>query len=167
MTANVSITIAQRTGVVKMPNAAMRFRPADATPGAMAMQRGPGAPAGASGEQGGGGGGGMNAAGAEGGGRGSRGGRSGAGGEGPRRRPRGDVTPVRTIYTLSSTNAPATEKPQARQVKLGISDGAFTEVTDGLKEGDVVVTGSNATDVPAGPQRPSGPSNPFGGGRRF
>ena len=50
------------------------------------------------------------------------------------------------------------------QIKLGISDGSFTEVLEGLKEGDVVVTGSVAADLPA-MQRPT--PNPFGGGRRF
>jgi len=39
----------------------------------------------------------------------------------------------------------------------------MTEVLDGLKEGDVVVTGLNVT---ANPLVAPG-SNPFGGGRRF
>jgi len=49
------------------------------------------------------------------------------------------------------------------RVKTGISDGAFTEITDGLKEGDVVITGikltQSATPAPTG-------TSPFGGGRR-
>ena len=44
-------------------------------------------------------------------------------------------------------------------VKTGISDGIFTEVTDGVKEGDIVVNSSVGGDA----QAASG-SNPFGGG---
>ena len=49
-------------------------------------------------------------------------------------------------------------------VKTGISDGAFTEVIDGLKEGDVIVSGVNVplNAAATGPgQRP--PNTPFGG----
>jgi len=68
----------------------------------------------------------------------------------------------RTIYMLA-TNAPAVElAPQAVRVKTGISDGAYTEITDGLKEGDVVIMGlkfqqSQVATAPAG-------ASPFGGG---
>jgi len=56
-------------------------------------------------------------------------------------------------------------EPKARQIKVGISDGTFTEVLDGLVEGEVVVIGSNAAQAPI----IGGPVNPFGGGggRRF
>jgi hypothetical protein len=55
-------------------------------------------------------------------------------------------------------------RPQPAQIKTGISDGVVTEVTDGLKEGDRVVTAELASKSTAG----SPPSNPFsGGGRRF
>jgi hypothetical protein len=40
----------------------------------------------------------------------------------------------------------------------------FTEATEGLKEGEVVIIGSNAPQTPA---TSAAPSNPFGGGRRF
>jgi hypothetical protein len=75
--------------------------------------------------------------------------------------------PTRTVYTLASTTAPAgaAVKPEPRQVKVGITDGAFTEVSEGLNEGDTVVVGLNAPELPrmGGPQ-----SSPFGGGgRRF
>ena len=50
------------------------------------------------------------------------------------------------------------------KIKTGISDGAYTEVTDGLKEGDVVVIGvKNPQTQAAAP----GGTSPFGGGRRF
>jgi HlyD family secretion protein len=63
----------------------------------------------------------------------------------------------RTVYVL----APGAAKPAAVTIKTGISDGIATEILEGLKEGDRVVTGvteSNAAATPA--------TNPFGGGRR-
>lgn len=56
-------------------------------------------------------------------------------------------------------------KPVAVQIKTGISDGIYTEVTEGLKEGDSVIIGllgGTASSAPA-----SGSSNPFGGGARM
>src|SRR4051812_5149485 len=65
----------------------------------------------------------------------------------------------RTVYVL----AEGASKPEAVTIKTGISDGVTTEVLEGLKEGDRVVTGmteSGAAPTPA--------TNPFGGGpRRF
>jgi len=66
----------------------------------------------------------------------------------------------RTVYVLASGSS----KPAAVTIKTGISDGVTTEVLEGLKEGDRVVTGmteSGAAPTPA--------SNPFSGGgpRRF
>jgi HlyD family secretion protein len=64
----------------------------------------------------------------------------------------------RTVYVL------AFGKPKPVQIKTGISDGIMTEVTEGLKEGDRVVTAELAS--PAASSSP--PANPFsGGGRRF
>jgi HlyD family secretion protein len=54
-------------------------------------------------------------------------------------------------------------KPKPVQIKVGISDGIVTEVTEGLKEGDRVVTAAINTASPS--QSP--PANPFGGQRRF
>src|SRR5262245_47544359 len=66
--------------------------------------------------------------------------------------------PERTVYTLSFG------KPKPAQIKTGISDGIVTEVTDGLKEGDKVVTAEiSSAASPSG----SPPTNPFSGGRRF
>ncbi|HWZ94622.1 MAG TPA: efflux RND transporter periplasmic adaptor subunit [Opitutaceae bacterium] len=72
----------------------------------------------------------------------------------------GDAVVTRTIYRLPGGNPKA--KPEAVSVKLGISDGVNTEVIDGLKEGDVIITGINST-VGSSSQ---GTSNPFGT-RRF
>lgn len=68
----------------------------------------------------------------------------------------------RTVFVVP----PAGGKPQPVQIKLGIDDLTFTEVTDGLKEGDVVVT---AVEFPQSKSSSSTSSNPFGGGmpRRF
>jgi len=71
----------------------------------------------------------------------------------------GDAVVTRTVYRLPSGNPKA--KPEAVSVKLGISDGVNTEAIDGLKEGDVIITGINAT-VGSSSQ---GTSSPFGGRR--
>jgi HlyD family secretion protein len=63
----------------------------------------------------------------------------------------------RTVFVLAS----GASKPTAVTIKTGISDGITTEVVEGLKEGDRVVTGmteSSSADAPA--------TNPFGGPRR-
>ena len=65
--------------------------------------------------------------------------------------------PERTVYVLSFG------RPKPAQIKTGISDGIITEVTEGLKEGDNVVTAELSSAVPS--NSPS--TNPFSGGRRF
>ena len=65
----------------------------------------------------------------------------------------------RSLYVLSGGG-----KPWAVPVKLGITDGVSTEITEGLKEGDIVITG---TLVPqSSPSSPPGAQNPFSGGSR-
>ena len=136
MTANVSIIIAHKDNVLQLKNAALRFRP----PGAAAEAR----PAFAS----------------DGGGppRSSGGGQR-AGSGSPAGRPGGahQRSPERTVYVLSYG------RPKAVQIKTGISDGIVTEVTEGLKEGDRVITAEITSASPS-----SSPStNPFSGARRF
>ena len=63
----------------------------------------------------------------------------------------------RTVYVLSGS------QPTPVQIKTGISDGVVTEVVEGLKEGDRVVTAEMATKS----QPASTPANPFSGQRRF
>ena len=65
--------------------------------------------------------------------------------------------PERTVYVLSYG------RPKAVQIKTGISDGIATEVTEGLKEGDRVVTAELSS--PSASSSP--PANPFSGARRF
>ena len=65
--------------------------------------------------------------------------------------------PERTVYVLSFG------RPKPVQIKTGISDGVVTEVTEGLKEGDSVVTAELTS-----PSAASSPgTNPFSGARRF
>jgi HlyD family secretion protein len=124
MTANVSIVVSHKDDVLQIKNAALRYRPPDATPvetrktvtsraGRSATGRGGGSQQGAQ----------------------------------------------RTVYVLPSGG----NRPEPRQIKTGISDGIVTEVVEGLKEGDRVVTAELASAA-AGP---SPPANPFGGSRRF
>jgi HlyD family secretion protein len=78
----------------------------------------------------------------------------------------GSQTASRTIYMLA-TNAPSGEPtPQAVRVKTGISDGANTEITDGLKEGDTVIVGVKFSQAAVATPPPGGAS-PFGGGGGF
>ena len=65
--------------------------------------------------------------------------------------------PGRTVYVLSYG------RPKAVLIKTGISDGIATEVTEGLKEGDRVVTAELSS--PAASSSP--PANPFSSQRRF
>jgi HlyD family secretion protein len=65
----------------------------------------------------------------------------------------------RTLYKLVGSD-PKTAKLQAVTVKLGITDGIATEVLDGLKENDVIVTSITL----AGAKPAAGAANPFGGG---
>lgn len=192
MTANVSVITAERENVLKIPNAALRFRPPEAAVegqtnsasprmgqnlmaggGAAGGRGGPGNGGGGGfrggrGEPGGGGGGGFGA---------GRGGGQGGGGPGGGGRGSGmgsgRVNPerqmVRTLYVLPKPTEGAAETvvdPKPVQIKIGISDGIMTEVLDGLKEGDQVVTGMTASSA-SGPTPPT--ANPFGGGgfRRF
>ena len=134
MTANVSIVIAQRENTLKIPNSALRFHPVDtstaATNSATAMPAMAGNYAG-----------------------GQRGGPGPGAGTGAGRR-RGGPPNVHTVYVLDKD-----KKLSPVQIKTGISDGIFTEVTEGLQEGDTVVTGIAYSDA-----QPAGTANPFGGG---
>ena len=68
----------------------------------------------------------------------------------------GERRTERTVYVLSGG------KPQPTPIKTGISDGVVTEVIEGLKEGDKVVTAQSS-----GPALQTQQGNPFGGPRRF
>ena len=78
---------------------------------------------------------------------------SGARSSGGRERRSGE----RTVYVLSGG------RPKPTQIKTGISDGISTEVLEGLKEGDRVVTAElTSTSLSSSPA-----ANPFSAPRRF
>jgi HlyD family secretion protein len=114
MTAYVSIVVAQKKGVLLVPNTALRFKPAEADKVEKAAEKANGEPAKSA--------------------NGSRpGGQPGAGGE-RRRRDAGSGT----VYVIADGQL----KPL--KVSTGITDARFTEVAGGeLKEGDKVVIGEN------------------------
>jgi HlyD family secretion protein len=155
MTANpLNIVIAERQDALKIPNAALRFRPPEgALPGAGTNSvSGTNRPA-AGAPQGFGGG--TNRFRGPGG-NGFRGGGFGGGRFGGGGGHGGQL--ARTVYVLSGEGPHAVLKPV--QLKIGITDGVFTEVLSGLTEGDKVVTGLAYGNTPAAPA-----ANPFSGPR--
>lgn len=76
----------------------------------------------------------------------------------------------RDLYRLvGEPNTPGA-KIEKISVRLGISDGFYTEVLEGLKEGDTMIKGvtmPGAAPVMAGPPQGGPGSNPFSGGRSF
>jgi HlyD family secretion protein len=190
MTATASIITGEKRGVLRIPNAALRFRPPDDL-----LPKSTNAPSGGGtnlvarkdGEGGGGAGGERpnreemrrrfenmspeereqmrqrfreRAGGGEGGGFG------GPGGGVRARTQEGPAT--RTIYVREKTeNGKTLVKPVT--IKTGIADSTFTEVLEGLKEGDDVATGLSTSQMAAASQVPQGRSpfgGPFGGGPR-
>ena len=91
------------------------------------------------------------------------------GGGGNRNATPAGIPVTRTVYKLVGTD-PNAPQLQAVSVKLGITDGIATEAIDGLKEGDVIVTGisvANKGSANAPASNPFGGSSGPGGPRRF
>ena len=170
MTANVSIITAQKPSCVRIPNAALRFRPPEPSTNQTMVAKlrltlGLDKPLPAA----------TNTVAAATGANTTNAAAPPAGDTAPKGRPpggglgksRGQRSPTRTVYVLTATNAPAPgeppPKPQAVQIKTGITDGIYTEVLDGLTEGALLVTGFNAPQTSG----PAAAVNPFGGGMRF
>lgn len=144
MTATVSIVVRKAPGVLRIPVAALRFRPEGVeAPTFAAAGSGPT----------------DSARGAAGPGRGRRGagerparGRTGEASRAAPRREAGGGRPA-TVYVLQNG------RPVATPVRLGLSDGVHTEVRSGLEEGAPVVTG--IAEGPVAQSEPSATRNPF------
>ena len=167
MTANLTVTIDERNDVLKVPNSALRFTPqttdaaqtrsgngnggqrrqrqnADGTQQNGAAQQGDSANA----QQQGDGSNAQNNARAQ------------------FARPTEPVLPgqMRRVWVMGADG-----RPQARRIKIGLSDGSSTEVVEGdLREGDVVVTGQNvaASSTSSRAQNSNQTAPGFGGAPR-
>lgn len=138
MTANVTIDVSSVQNVLRVPNAALRFKPPQQDGEKRARGNGGGGDA-------------MQRAARSGRGRGP----AAAAGQLP-----GGPAPAKTqtVYTLD-----AQKKLQPVEIRTGITDGRFTHVVSGpLKEGDMVVVGVETSKVESAP--PMGGGGP--GGRR-
>jgi HlyD family secretion protein len=148
MTANLTITIDERNNVLKVPNSALRFRPQNANNNAGGNAGGQGQGQGRRRQQ-------QQGDNAQGGGNDSN--------FAPASAP---VLPgqTRVVWVLGQDG-----KPQPRRIKVGLSDGASTEVVEGnLTEGEMVITGqtvSGSGSSSTQQNRPPGFGNaPRGGG---
>jgi HlyD family secretion protein len=142
MTANVSVEVARVRDVLRIPNAALRWRP-EAREGASPEER-----AAAIGQ------GGATAAAAR---------QVGQAAGGAGRRARGGPRATQTVYKLPA----GAEEPAAAEVRTGISDGRVTQVVSGsVAEGETVVTGTATLRVEAPAGAIPGAGRGGGGGRR-
>jgi HlyD family secretion protein len=141
MTANVAIITAQRTNSLKIPNGALRFHPmdlVDAKKDTNLVAMGSAAP-------------------------GQNNGASGKPKPGGSDHPRVEKV-SHTVYVLARSPDGKKQTAKPVQIKTGINDGIFTQLLDGLNEGDEVIVGQNITAA----QAQAAAANPFGGGgRRF
>lgn len=142
MTANVTFDVAKVSNVLRIPNAALRFKPQDKDGDKKKGSKNAG-----------GGGGSFErraAQSAEG---------SGLAGA-ARSLGRGAKKPMQTVYVLGPEN-----KLTPVQIRTGITDGRFTQVMEGnIKVGDVVVVGLATSKVEGPPPMGGGGGGP--GGRR-
>ena len=151
MTANLTITIDERTNVLKVPNSALRFTPQDA------QRTGGGGQGQGQGRR-----------------RQQQGGDNAGQGDGGQNRFAPASAPVlpgqvRVVWVMGQDG-----KPERRRITVGLSDGASTEVVDGdLKEGDMVITGqqisggnASSTNTSRPPGFGNAPRTGGGGGRR-
>ncbi len=165
MTANVAIQTQSRDSVLKVPSAALRFNPLAFLPAADTKAAGDKGAAKGGGQSRGGGQAGAGRPGGQGGGQGSPGAsRMGAmAGGAPGGLPMKGMVARRDdrIWVLENG------KPKAIPVKVGISDGQFSEVSgEGLVEGMQILTGVEDSTKRAGTTQPLGGGMGPGGGRR-
>jgi HlyD family secretion protein len=154
MTANVTFIVAERDGVLRIPNAALRFRPPrtalapEAADRAGTTARGPGGDPAAD--------------------RGSRS-RSAAGAG---TAPRAAASDRKVVYTQQGSN-----QVRAQRVRVGLTDGSYTELVEGpVTEGTVLVSDLDDGRAPAAGNRSPTAATPGGmapvpgmggGGRRW
>ncbi len=143
MTANVTIEVAARHGVLRVANAALRFKPENAE--AAGGQRQASSTSGSAGP-------GPERTAAQ---MGER--RRGITGAGGAFGGRGTGRPAQTVWLLEPGN-----KLRPAEIRTGITDGHFTEVVSGeVKGGDNVIVGLATSKVEGPP--PPGASGPMGG----
>jgi len=173
MTATVSLIIQKREDVLRLPAAALRFRPEGWQPGGRRGGAGPGAPGGGAGGpaaaagQGGGAASSSSAAasapgagpGGPGGGRGGSGGGRGGGQGGWGGGGAGGPGGGRAMVFVPGPDG----KPKPQPIRTGINDGQWVEVVSGLEDGAQIITGIGDGTSRAGAPRPaaSGGTNPF------
>ena len=148
MTANLTVTIDERNNVLKVANAALRFTPQDAN-----NQRTGGSNGNSQGRR---------QQGANGAADGS--GKSANGGEVQFARPTDPVLAgqTRAIWVLGQDG-----KPQRRRVKIGLTDGASTEIVEGnLVEGEIIITGQTLSSSAAKSNSNQTAAPGFGGAPR-
>ena len=148
MTANVTIVSASRDDALRLPNAALRFKPRDVRQaganggGGMAAMTGGGATAGRGGGR-----------------RGGSDDSSAAGGRAMRAAAPGRPA---TVYVLADSGG--TKKPSPLRVRVGITDGTSTELLPGsLQEGAMVVIGQEEDSSKKPTTNPFTPSGGMGG----
>jgi HlyD family secretion protein len=159
MTANLIITIDERNNVLKVPNAALRFMPQDAS--ARRSQRQGNDTGDGAGQRR------RQQAGAENDARGDSSGATGSGnqrGSGERRFAPASAPVLegqtRLVWVLGQDG-----KPESRRIKVGLTDGTATEVVEGsLQEGETVITGQTISSSSAESNQATAPG--FGGARR-
>lgn len=150
MTANLTVTIDERNNVLKVPNAALRFRPQEAT--GTRTGTGQGRRQQASGQQ--------QAAGQQQPGEQQGGERRGERNFAPASAPVIEGQ-TRMVWVMGQDG-----KLQPRRIKVGLTDGASTEVVEGnLQEGEMVVTGQTVTGTAARTQTQNAAPG-FGGAPR-
>src|SRR6185436_16940692 len=148
MTANLTVTIDERNNVLKVPNAALRFMPQDG-----------------SGQRTGGGNGNSQGRRQSGGNGSDASQRTGNAGNGADVQFAPSTAPVlagqtRIVWVMGQDG-----KPQRRRIKVGLTDGASTEVLEGsLQEGELVVTGQTISGADRA-QSSQTPAPGFGGAR--
>jgi len=153
MTANLTITIDERNNVLKIPNAALRFTPQDATGQTSSNGTGSGNSNGQGRRQQQNG----NASSAT---SNSSPPQSGEGRFAP------PTAPVLAGQTRLVWVLGADGKPQSRRIKVGLTDGVSTEVVEGnLQEGEMVITGQTISSVSKAQSSPT-PAPGFGAAPR-